>query len=71
MEARMETKPPYSNHFGSIVGNLFSTSRSITRRAIKHLGPVIEERMRLYDETGGDWPDKPVCRFQLYTEAGC
>ena len=30
------------------------------RRADKHLRPIIEERLRQFDEYGKDWSDKPV-----------
>lgn len=36
--------------------------RSI-ERATKHLKPVFEERFRMYEKYGDNWPDKPVCRI--------
>lgn len=31
-----------------------------TRRALRHLAPIIEYRLRQVDEYGRDWSDKPV-----------
>jgi hypothetical protein len=29
--------------------------------AFTHIVPIVEERMRMADEHGDDWEDKPVC----------
>ncbi|KAI5118158.1 hypothetical protein M0805_005780 [Coniferiporia weirii] len=42
-----------------IVGELLTSVPSSTRRAVKHLRPVIEHRLKQYEENGKDWPDKP------------
>ncbi|TDL22832.1 cytochrome P450 [Rickenella mellea] len=42
-----------------IVGRLLSPIRSGVRRGLKHLRPVIEERLRKYEEHGQNYPDKP------------
>ena len=33
-----------------------------------HVGPLIEERLRMIDRTGGDWPDKPQDAIQWLLE---
>ena len=43
-----------------VAGFLFSKVRETHRRAKVHLGPIIEERRRMYEKYGDDWPDKPV-----------
>ncbi|KAH7906708.1 cytochrome P450 [Hygrophoropsis aurantiaca] len=42
-----------------LVGKLFTNVPAGTRRAEKHLRPIIEERQRFIDEYGRDWADKP------------
>ncbi|THU93439.1 cytochrome P450 [Dendrothele bispora CBS 962.96] len=42
-----------------IVGRIFTTRNSSLRRMVKHLKPVIEERLRMREQFGKDWPDKP------------
>ncbi|TDL22833.1 cytochrome P450 [Rickenella mellea] len=42
-----------------IVGRLLSPARSGVRRGLKHLRPIIEERLRKYEEYGLNYPDKP------------
>jgi len=41
------------------------------KRAMRHLAPIIEERLKLQKEYGNDWVDKPVCcvLFCVYTRA--
>ncbi|EJD07466.1 cytochrome P450 [Fomitiporia mediterranea MF3/22] len=43
-----------------IVGALFSPTARSVRQAMKLLRPLLEERFRMYDENGDDWPGKPV-----------
>ena len=34
------------------------------KRGMKHLAPIIEERLKFLEEYGNDWADKPVhCPF--------
>ncbi|TDL22830.1 cytochrome P450 [Rickenella mellea] len=42
-----------------LVGRLLSPIRSGVRRGLKHLRPIIEERLRKYEELGPNYPDKP------------
>ncbi|TDL22834.1 cytochrome P450 [Rickenella mellea] len=42
-----------------LVGRLLSPIRSGVRRGSKHLRPVIEDRLRRYEEYGVNYPDKP------------
>ncbi|KAI5118159.1 hypothetical protein M0805_005781 [Coniferiporia weirii] len=42
-----------------IVGELLTSVPSSTRRAVKHLRPIIEHRLRQHEEHGIDWPGKP------------
>ncbi|OCB86528.1 cytochrome P450 [Sanghuangporus baumii] len=42
-----------------IVGNLVSSLPRNLRRGMKHLRPLFEERLRLYEENINDWPAKP------------
>ena len=30
-------------------------------RGLKHLGPIIEEQVKLLNESGNEWVEKPVC----------
>ena len=30
-------------------------------RGLKHLGPIIEERLKYLNEYGNEWAEKPVC----------
>ncbi|KAI5118676.1 hypothetical protein M0805_003613 [Coniferiporia weirii] len=43
-----------------IVGALLSSTPRSIRRGMKHLAPLIENRIRQYDEHGGEWSDKPA-----------
>lgn len=43
-----------------IVGRLTSTLEESVARGAKHLGPIIQDRLRLQDEYGDDWSAKPV-----------
>lgn len=45
----------------SLAAFLFSNVRTCTRRCVKHVGPIIEERRKKQQELGNDWVDKPVC----------
>ncbi|THU91615.1 cytochrome P450 [Dendrothele bispora CBS 962.96] len=42
-----------------IVGTMVSPLEKTLRRAMGHLGPIIQDRMNDYDQYDGDWPDKP------------
>ncbi|KAK7457145.1 hypothetical protein VKT23_010445 [Stygiomarasmius scandens] len=42
-----------------IVGRIFTGRKSAMRRAKRHLKPIIEERLRMREQFGKDWPDKP------------
>lgn len=35
----------------------------LLKRGMELLRPTLEDRMRMYDETGGDWSEKPVSRW--------
>lgn len=48
----------------SLIGELLTSVPTTTRRAEKHLKPIIEQRLRSIEENGPDYPDKPV-RFFL------
>ncbi|KAH8105090.1 cytochrome P450 [Cristinia sonorae] len=48
--------------FRSMVAK-FTPMEKIKRRAEEILRPVIEERLRMIEEYGEDWPDKPVIGF--------
>ncbi|EJD07464.1 cytochrome P450 [Fomitiporia mediterranea MF3/22] len=43
-----------------IVGAYFNPTTKRIRQAVRLLQPVLEERFRMYDENGDDWPGKPV-----------
>ena len=45
----------------SFVGKLVTSLPTFTRQTEKHLRPIIEHRLRLVDEYGSDYPEKPVC----------
>jgi hypothetical protein len=34
--------------------------RANIERGRKHLGRIISDRLKQFDEFGGNWPDKPV-----------
>ena len=42
------------------VGEFLTSVPRSTRRALKHLRPVIEHRISQYEKYGKDWPGKPV-----------
>ncbi|KAF5343388.1 hypothetical protein D9758_015617 [Tetrapyrgos nigripes] len=42
-----------------IVGNLLSPTKAITRRAHRHIGHIIQDRLDKQDQYGRDWEDKP------------
>ncbi|EJC98410.1 cytochrome P450, partial [Fomitiporia mediterranea MF3/22] len=48
------------NFLRPLVGAYFSPTTRSVRQAVKLLRPVLEERFRMYDENGDDWPGKPV-----------
>jgi hypothetical protein len=52
-----------------IVGNFIAKKPSHIKRAMKHLAPIIEERLRKEKEYGKDWPSKPV--LIKYTDHSC
>ncbi|EJD07458.1 cytochrome P450 [Fomitiporia mediterranea MF3/22] len=43
-----------------IIAALFNPTARSVRQAMKLLRPILEERFRMYDENGDDWPGKPV-----------
>ncbi|ESK87975.1 cytochrome p450 [Moniliophthora roreri MCA 2997] len=42
-----------------LVGKLITPLNATIRLATKHLEPIIEERWKMVEEHGHDWPDKP------------
>jgi len=52
-------------NIGRLVGRLVSTLPKYVKRAEKHLGPIIRQRMKMEAEYGVDWPDKPVSPLKL------
>jgi len=52
-----------------IVGRLTSTVEQSVACGAKHLGPIIQERLRLQEEHGGNWSDKPVDYLQSLLDA--
>ncbi|KAJ6460006.1 cytochrome P450 [Mycena sanguinolenta] len=42
-----------------ILGPLISSRKRHMRQATKLLGALVAERIRMFEESGGDWPDKP------------
>ena len=54
------------------MGRLVSPVKSGARRGLRYVGPVIEERLRKYEEYGREYPDKPVgsiCTFLPYAKS--
>jgi hypothetical protein len=45
----------------SLVAKMCTSLTSSINRALKHLTPLIEERMKMQDKYGKDYPGKPVC----------
>ena len=43
-----------------LVGRIVGNSTKNIRRAIPILKPVMDERKRMMEEFGEEWPDKPV-----------
>ncbi|KAF7372648.1 hypothetical protein MVEN_00127900 [Mycena venus] len=41
-----------------ILGPLISSRKRNTRQAMRLLGPIVTERIALFERHGGDWPDK-------------
>ncbi|KAJ8088075.1 hypothetical protein PM082_013626 [Marasmius tenuissimus] len=42
-----------------IVGRIFTARRSMLRRGMRHLGPIVRERLDLYHRYGKAYPDMP------------
>ncbi|KAE9402309.1 cytochrome P450 [Gymnopus androsaceus JB14] len=42
-----------------IVGQIFTSRRRTQRRVMKHLKPIVEERIEMLNKYGKDWPEKP------------
>ncbi|KAJ7575400.1 cytochrome P450 [Mycena floridula] len=42
-----------------VAAKFLTTIAAATRRAAKHLGPIIQERLAMEDQYGTDWPGKP------------
>jgi len=42
-----------------IVGQIFTARRRSLRRIMKHLKPILEERIEMQSKYGQDWPEKP------------
>ncbi|KAF9269386.1 cytochrome P450 [Marasmius fiardii PR-910] len=49
----------FPNFLHPIVGRILTTRKSSLRRAMRHLAPIIEERMEMERQYGKDWTDKP------------
>ncbi|KAJ6609424.1 cytochrome P450 [Mycena sp. CBHHK59/15] len=47
------------NFLRSILAPLISTRKSTLRRALKLMGPLIDERLENEKQYGGDWPGRP------------
>ena len=47
--------------FGRVVGNLIKTTDRAIKRGIKHLEPIVEHRLKAFNEYGKNWSEKPVC----------
>ncbi|KAJ6623269.1 cytochrome P450 [Mycena sp. CBHHK59/15] len=43
-----------------ILGPVLSTRKSSLRRALKFLGPMLDQRLQKEEQYGSDWPDKPA-----------
>ncbi|KAJ7356463.1 cytochrome P450 [Mycena albidolilacea] len=48
-----------------ILGPLISSRKRNMRQAMRLLGPLVAERIALFERHGGDWPDKPVSFWDL------
>ncbi|KAF9244075.1 cytochrome P450 [Melanogaster broomeanus] len=46
-------------NFDSLVARFMTNVPETNRRAVKHLGPIIEERLKHLEENGNVWADKP------------
>ncbi|THU98964.1 cytochrome P450 [Dendrothele bispora CBS 962.96] len=55
--------------FHPIVGRIFTGRRVALRRVRKLLKPIIEERLRMREEYGEDWEDKPNDYIQWLIDA--
>ncbi|THU98772.1 cytochrome P450 [Dendrothele bispora CBS 962.96] len=42
-----------------VVGRIFTGRKSAMRRAIRHLEPIIQERLKMQEQFGKEWVDKP------------
>ncbi|EJD00067.1 cytochrome P450 [Fomitiporia mediterranea MF3/22] len=49
----------FPNFLKGLVGEFLTSVPASTRKAMKHLGPVIEYRLAQADKYGKDWPGKP------------
>jgi hypothetical protein len=47
-------------YYSRIVAPLIQQRRINIERGRKHLGSVISDRLKQFNEYNGDWPDKPV-----------
>ncbi|KAL5483395.1 hypothetical protein ACEPAI_8626 [Sanghuangporus weigelae] len=58
----------FPNFMRRPVGELLTSVPATTRRALKHLGPIIEFRLRQEEEHGHDWSGKPNDTLQWLIE---
>ncbi|KAH7906709.1 cytochrome P450 [Hygrophoropsis aurantiaca] len=49
----------FPDFLAPLVGKFFTSVPTGTKRAEKHLRPIVEERQRFIDEYGREWADKP------------
>ncbi|KAJ7586983.1 cytochrome P450 [Mycena floridula] len=42
-----------------VAAKFLTSTAGSTRRAVKHLGPIIQERLDMEEQYGPDWPGKP------------
>ncbi|THV06864.1 cytochrome P450 [Dendrothele bispora CBS 962.96] len=42
-----------------VVGRIFTGRKSAMRRAIRHLQPIIQERLKMQEQIGQEWVDRP------------
>ncbi|THU93438.1 cytochrome P450 [Dendrothele bispora CBS 962.96] len=52
-----------------VVGRIFTGRKSAMRRAIKHLQPIIQERLKMQEQFGKEWVDKPNDFIQWLIDA--
>ncbi|KAH9849220.1 cytochrome P450 [Lenzites betulinus] len=58
----------FPDYLKPIVGRMVSNVSNAVRRATPYLSPMIEERRRLMEQHGDDWPDKPNDMLQWIME---